>query len=128
MKKMKFIGMIFLFGIFLSCNKEDELSQEQEGQNINQMFFEIESLVNAEFCNNSAEWTFTSYGSKACGGPVGFIAYPTNIDTEFFLEKVEEHRKAEEEFNQKWSITSDCSVPSQPSSVVCENGSPFFEY
>lgn len=128
MKELKIIGILFLFGICFSCNDDDELTQEQEAQNLNQLFSEIENLATSENCSVSTEWTFTSYGSKACGGPIGFIAYSTNIDTDLFLEKIEEHRTAQQEFNEKWGIISDCSVPSQPSGVVCENGSPLFEY
>lgn len=123
MKKIKFIG-ILLIGICFSCKN----NQKQEAQKLNQMFSEIESLANSENCDDSAEWAFTSHGSKACGGPVGFIAYSTDIDTALFLEKIEEHKTAQQEYNQKWGIASDCSVPTQPSEVTCENGSPVFKY
>lgn len=128
MKNVKFIGVIFLSGILFSCNNNNGLSQEQEAQNLNELFFKIENLSTSENCDNSAEWTFTSYGSKACGGPVGFIAYSTNIDTELFLKRIEEHRIAQEKYNQKWDIISDCSVPAKPSGINCENGNPVFEY
>lgn len=128
MKKLKFIGIFFLIGIFFSCNEDDKLNQEQEAQNLNQLFSEIESLATSENCEDSVEWVFTSYGSKACGGPVGFIAYSQKIDTELFLKKIDQHRIAQKKFNQKWGIVSDCSVPPQPSGVICENGNPVFEY
>tara|TARA_B110000977_G_scaffold192197_1_gene265373 strand:+ start:1265 stop:1651 length:387 start_codon:yes stop_codon:yes gene_type:complete len=128
MKKLKFIGIIFLIGICFSCNDDDELTQEQQAQSLNQMFSEIESIATSENCDDTAEWTFTSYGSNACGGPVGFIAYSINSGVELFLKKIEEHKTAQQEFNQKWGIISDCSVPSQPTEVICENGSPVFEY
>lgn len=128
MEKLRFFGIIFILGIFLSCNDDTELTQGQEAHNLNQLFSEIERLANSENCRDSAEWTFTSYGSKACGGPVGFIAYSTNIDIELFLEKIEEHRTAQQKFNEKWGIISDCSTPSLPSGIVCKNGNPVFEY
>ena len=128
MKKLNFIGIALLIGICFSCNNDDALTQEQQAQNLDQMFSEIEILATSESCDNSAEWTFTSYGSKACGGPLGFIAYPINIGTELFLKKIEEYTTAQQEFNQKWGIVSDCYVPSQPSEIICKNGSPVFEY
>ena len=128
MKKLNFIGIALLIGICFSCNDDDALTQEQQAQNLDQMFSEIEILATSENCDDSAEWTFTSYGSKACGGPLGFIAYPINIGTELFLKKIEEYTTAQQEFNQKWGIVSDCSVPSQPSEIICENGRPVFEY
>ena len=60
MKKLKFIGIIFLIGICFSCNDDDELTQEQQAQSLNQMFSEIESIATSENCDDTAEWTFTS--------------------------------------------------------------------
>lgn len=128
MKKLKFIGIFFLIGICFSCSDSEGVTQEQEAQILNQMFSEIENLASNVNCNNSSQWAFTNYGSKACGGLIGFIAYSTNIDIDSFLEKIEEHRTAQKEFNEKWGIISDCSIPSQPSGIICENGKPVFEY
>lgn len=128
MKKLKFIGIFIITGLCFSCNKGDEMTQEQETQNLNQMFSEIEILASSENCDDSSDWTFINYGSKACGGPIGFIAYSINIDTELFLKKIEEHTVAQQGFNEKWGIISDCSVPSQPNEVICKNGSPVLEY
>src|SRR5699024_8797860 len=76
----------------------------------------------------SSEWNFSSFGSKACGGPVGFIAYSTKIDVELFLEKVEKHKIEQKKFNEKWGIISDCSVPPEPTGVICKDGEPSFIY
>jgi len=121
------MGVFFLIGICFSCN-DDELTEEQERLNLIEIFSEIQSMAASVSCTNSSEWVFTSYGSKACGGPIGFIAYSTNIDTNLFLEKIAAHRVSQQEFNNKWGIVSDCSVPSQPSEVLCVNGKPVFEY
>ena len=75
MKKLKIFGLNFLLVIFFSCGNNNELTKEQENQNLIQLFSEIERLANSESCTDSSEWTFTDYGSKACGGPVGFTAY-----------------------------------------------------
>jgi len=128
---MKYVTIIFLLTTlaFRSCSNDDKnSSQEQEAQQLSEMFAEIEALASSESCDDASEWTFTSYGSKACGGPIGYIAYSQNIDTELFLQKVEEHRTAQQAFNEKWGIISDCSVPQEPDTVVCENGEPVFEY
>lgn len=128
MKKIKLIWILVLVGICFSCVNDDEMSQEQEAQNLNRMFSEIESLALSESCNDSSNWTFTSIGSKACGGPVGYIAYSLNIDTELFLDKINEHKIAQQEFNKKWGIMSDCSLPSEPYRVECENGKAVLKY
>ena len=128
MKTLKIFGLLALLIIMGSCDKDDGLTQEQEAQNMNELFSEIQNLASSISCENSTEWNFTSYGNKACGGHVGFIAYPSNIDVELFLEKIEEHRISQQEFNKKWEIVSDCSVPAQPSGVICKDGNPVFAY
>jgi hypothetical protein len=127
MRKLKFIGVFFLIGMCFYCS-DDDISQEQESQDLNEMFSEIKKLASNENCNDSSEWNFTNYGSKACGGPIGFIAYSKTIDTELFFIKIQEHRKAQQNFNKKWGIFSDCSIPSNPIGVLCKNGNPIFEY
>lgn len=127
--KCKTIIILLTCLTFLSCSNDNKaLSQEQEAQQLSEMFAEIKALASSESCDEASAWTFTSYGSKACGGPIGYIAYSQNIDTELFLQKVEEHRTAQQAFNEKWGIISDCSVPQEPDAVVCENGEPDFEY
>ncbi|NEV94484.1 hypothetical protein G3567_10055 [Psychroflexus sp. YR1-1] len=128
MKKLNLFWIFIFAGICFSCENDTEMSQEQEAQNLKLMFSEIESLAYSESCKDSSNWTFTSIGSKACGGPAGFIAYSLNIDTELFLEKINQHKRAQEEFNKKWGISSDCSLPPQPSGVECENGKPVLKY
>jgi len=127
MRKSILIAILFLISI-ISCSSNHELSQEEEAQNLREMFSEIENLAQSIGCENAAEWTFIAYGSKACGGPIGFIAYSVHIDVELFLELIEEHTVKQMAFNEKWGISSDCSVPSQPTGVICQNGNPILNY
>lgn len=124
-----FIFALTLLLSFCSCSSEDsELSKEEEVLMLQEKFSQIEILSESKNCENSDNWTFTAYGSKACGGPKGFIAYSIEIDTVHFLQLIEQYTEAEDEFNKKWGIISDCSVPLQPLSIVCKNGEPTFEY
>lgn len=117
-----------MFSVFLSCQDNDMLSQDQEAQRLQDLFIEIENMVSTFSCDNSDDWTFIGYGSKPCGGFVGYIAYPLFIDTQLFIEKIDAHKQAQEDFNQKWQIYSDCSLPNQPTDVLCDNGVPKFIY
>lgn len=128
MRTLKYIGLTLLSGIYLSCSSDDSFVQEQEAELLNRMLTEIETLASSVTCSDASEWTFTDYGSKACGGPVGYIAYATTIDVDAFLQKVEAHKEAQEAFNRKWGIASDCLFPLPPADVVCENGMPVFVY
>jgi len=136
MNKLNLMAIFLLTGICFSCsynsliqpNDDEELSQEQEIKNLTQLFSEIEVMASSKRCNNSLEWTFTSFGSKACGGAVGYIAYSTTIDTLLFLEKIEKHRISQKVFNEKWGIISNCSLPAEPQGIICEEGKPIFGY
>ena len=76
---------ILFIGLNFSCSDDDnEMSRAQEAQILQEMLSEIEDLAASEDCEDASEWTFTAYGSKACGCPIGYIAYSTNIDTESF--------------------------------------------
>jgi len=128
MKSLKLIAISLLMGICFSCSNDEGITQEQEAANLSENLAEIEGMATAKNCDNPSEWTFTDYGEKACGGPVGYIAYSTNIDTELFLEKIEAHRVAQKRFNEKWGIISDCSLPAEPGGIICDNGNPVFIY
>lgn len=128
MWKIKYILTFLSIILISSCKNENELTQNAESEIINNIFAEIEFLANSKECLNSSEWTFTSFGSKACGGPLGYIAYSNNIDTKLFLEKIETHRTLQKKYNEKWGIISNCSIPPKPLSIKCENGKPVLEY
>ena len=111
-----------------SCSDDDDATREDESANLNALLVEIQEMASSVDCTDASDWPYTAYGNKACGGPVGYIAYSTDIDTARFLEKVARHRRAQEAFNEKWDVVSDCSLPGVPSSVRCEDGVPVFEY
>lgn len=102
--------------------------QEKEHQALMDLYNEIYDLSYSVSCTDANNWDFTAYGSKACGGPQGYIAYPKTIDVEAFLQKVANYTEAENAFNIKWGIVSTCDIPQQPSGVTCENGYPVLQY
>ena len=95
---MKKVLLVLLLTTLTSCQDNETLSQDQAAQNLQDMFTEIESMVNTISCDNSDDWTFIGYGSNACGGFVGYIAYPVFIDTQLFIELIEAHIQAQEDF------------------------------
>lgn len=106
-----------------------ELSEQQiDHKNLMELYEEILKLSQSYSCSNSSDWSFTTYGSKACGGPQGYIAYSNKIDTTVFLQKVQEYTKAEKKYNIKWNVVSTCDLPAQPKSVECQNGVPVLKY
>ena len=108
--------------------KRELTEQEKDHQKIMLLFDEIYTLSNSISCTNDNDWSYTAYGSKACGGPQGYIAYSNKIDVNNFLQKIEVYTKTEDEYNKRYGIISTCDVPSQPTSIVCENGRPVLKY
>jgi hypothetical protein len=129
---MKKINLLFIvFSILLySCNNDDSSTQEDEIQNLNDIYSEViaASMVNSTPCTNAAEWSFTAIGSKACGGPTGFIPYSLKINSKSFLKKVENYTNKQAAYNKKWGIMSTCDVPQQPSGVDCVDEKPTLIY
>jgi hypothetical protein len=108
--------------------KRELTTQEEEHTYLMDLFDKIEALTYTNSCVDVINWTFTAYGSKACGGFQGYIPYSINIDTDAFLNKVEVYTIAEKEFNIKWGIISDCLVVIEPEGVECINGYPSLTY
>jgi len=128
MRKLILFSLILTLGIF-SCNEDDsKATQDQEALILEAKFSEITEIAESISCEDLSRWTYTPYGSKACGGPMGYIAYSLDIDTTHFKQLIEEHQQAEADFNAKWGIISDCSIPESPSGVDCENGKAVLVY
>ncbi|WP_443938543.1 hypothetical protein [Pedobacter sp. MW01-1-1] len=79
-------------------------------------------------CTSASEWRFIAYGTKACGGPVGYMPYNTKIDTVLFKQKVMKFTAEQKEYNVKFGLVSDCSVPAAPKGIECQEGKPKFTY
>ncbi len=82
----------------------------------------------SENCINSANWSFIDYGSKACGGPIGYIAYSNKINTSDFLNKISVHKSLQNTYNSKYEVISTCDIPPAPSKVSCVNGEAVLIY
>ena len=108
--------------------KRELSEQEKEHRALMDLFEEFNNLAYSETCIDVSNWTFIAYGSKACGGPQGYIAYSTKIDTITFLQKVEAYTNAEKAFNIKWGIASDCAITNAPKGIECQNGFPTLIY
>lgn len=119
---------ILLQGLFMFCLaltvfqcEDSEASQEEDREALLSLKNEIESVVAASVCGDAYSCEYMAFGSKACGGPQGYLVYSTSIDVEGLTSLVESYNKAETDFNIKWGIISDCSLPNPPTDVICEN-------
>ena len=122
---------IFVSGFFLlalyGCPQERD-PQDMALADLEQQLSEILAIAGSVPCEDPAQWSFTAYGSKACGGPQGYLAYPFTIDLDRFLALVETHRLAENQYNLDFNITSTCDLPAEPTGVDCVNESAVLAY
>ncbi|MBL4606175.1 MAG: hypothetical protein JKY02_11095 [Flavobacteriaceae bacterium] len=108
--------------------KRELSEQELDHRALMALADEFYAVLGNNSCDNSNDWNFTAYGAKACGGPQGYIAYPNQIDTVAFLQKVAEYTEAENQYNIKWGIVSTCDITPTPIGVECINGLPVLKY
>ena len=130
---MKFKILLLLATILLlSCEQNEKINsnsnQELDHKILLDLFSEIETIAYSYTCEDEGEWFFTPYGSKPCGGPMGYIPYSNQIEIPQFLEKVNKYTNAEEVFNIKWGVISTCDIVPEPKGVVCKNRVPSLIY
>ncbi|MDB2385324.1 hypothetical protein N9V96_02510 [Polaribacter sp.] len=108
--------------------KREYTEQEKEHRAMMDLFVEISNLAYGASCDNISDWSYTAFGSKACGGPQGYLPYSKNIDVTDFLEKVAIYTETEKAYNIKWGVISTCDLPTEPKSVECSYGYPALKY
>lgn len=104
----------------ISERPADESSQKYDEAQLDKLKASIESTITKEKCTNASDWTFSPIGTKACGGPVSYIAYPKKNEATI-LPKIEEYTQKMADFNKKYSITSDCMMAAEPTGVKCQS-------
>jgi len=103
----------------ISERPADESSKKYDEANLDKLKSIIESEIAKEKCTAASEWTFAPMGSKACGGPVSYIAYPKKLEVSV-LRKIEHYTQTMSEFNKKYNITSDCMMIAEPTGLRCQ--------
>jgi len=112
-----------------ACDKDTNTDlQDRDKEKLTEMRKEIQDMVDSVNCTDASEWSFSAIGSKPCGGPIGYIAYPHSIDTALFNDMVDTYTKAEKDYNTTYNIISDCRAISPPKAVECVDGKPNLVY
>lgn len=92
-----------------------------EAEKLKNQRMEIDSLVNTVSCTDASQWKIVPIGSKACGEPLEYMAYPLEIESEL-IPKVIGYTENMSAFNKKFNVVSDCEMTPYPTGIVCENG------
>lgn len=123
---VKIIGCLVCICFLFACQKE--ASQEEDIQEIQNLEARILGMTDGILCDQASDWTYTAFGSKACGGPASYIVYPNSINTTQFLGLVEQYKQMTSDYNQQWGIISDCALVGSPTHVDCKDGKPVLVY
>jgi len=124
MKSLLLIFFSILSICCAACDKADLDSRPAAQEELRQLHSAILALAEKTPCIDPAQWAFTALGSKACGGPASYIAYPKNDDIQHFLYLVEQFTEAQQTFNKKYGTISDCMFVIPPLAIRCENDRP----
>lgn len=106
----------------------EKLSQNAGAEYLASKYSEIQALSSSVNCTDATSWDYLPIGSKACGGPTGYIAYSKTIDKVSFIKKVSDYTSAQAAFNKKWGVISDCAFVSPPKSISCVDGKAKLNY
>ena len=82
---------------------------------------EIVNSIAVISCDDARKWKIAAMGSKPCGGPANYIAYPVEIE-EQILPKIKTYTIQESGFNEKYGIVSDCMMETEPTGIICIEG------
>ena len=124
--KYSFLFLAFLF--FTSCDVANNQGGDSEPIALDSLWTQINQMATSVNCTNANDWTFTPIGSKACGGPMSYIAYSRKIDEKKFLELVQTYTELQADYNKRSGAISDCALVARPSSVTCENSKAVLVY
>ena len=116
-----FLALFIFIGSVSGCEQNLD-NQEITAENLKKQLAEIQSIVNADSCSETGECRFLAYGSKACGGPQGYLLFSNKVDVEALTKMVEDYNKAEDAYNKEFGIASDCMYATPPGKLECENG------
>ena len=105
----------------ISLKPENNLSQQDDREDLTRIIREIDALIATEPCTDSSEWKFAAIGAKPCGGPSSYIAYPLKLEDEI-LPLIEHFTAMQTAFNKKYNLMSDCAMVMPPNGIRCEDG------
>lgn len=117
-----FLVLIILSVIATGC---EDLSGENTVTlaQLEAQYNEIEEFINQGTCSKDTECNYLPIGSKACGGPSGFIVFPENIDVEALKIMVKNYTENQRKYNKENNVISDCSIPNPPAKLGCIDNS-----
>ncbi len=87
----------------------------------------IDSIVSGKICDDASAWRSAPLGSKPCGGPAEYIAYPKESESAV-LKLVTRYTALHTRYNRQNQLQSDCIMVTPPLEIRCESGKPVLVY
>lgn len=103
-----------------STDKSTPASSEKIAKRLAELRVEFEKIKN-EPCTDAASWKFAPVGSKSCGGPQFYTAFPIAKEAET-QKLISEYTQLDAEFQRINQLLSDCSLVEAPAELQCVNG------
>lgn len=93
--------------------------EEADRQEIVRLEAEARALANPNGCSGAGQCRSAPVGAKACGGPRSYVVYcAVTTDTVALFRKLEELRRTEQAFNQKYGTISTCELAVPPATEL----------
>jgi hypothetical protein len=92
-----------------------EATEAEDQAELARLEAEARALASPDGCAQPGDCRSAPVGAKACGGPRGYVVYcAATTDTVALFRKLEQHRRAEAAFNEKYGKFSTCDFASPP--------------
>lgn len=119
---MKLLILLLLFiSTTGSCQHSEEI-QQVTANDLELQLEQIKNLAASENCTENSQCSYMAYGSKACGGPQGYLVFSSKVDLDKLKELVKNYTAAEAAYNKQNEIMSDCSLVTPPQTIGCVDG------
>ena len=116
-----FILLLLFISAAGSCQHSDPF-QNITANELELQLTQIKDLVAETGCTENSQCSYMAYGSKACGGPQGYLVFSSEVDTVKLKNLVANYTAAEAAYNEQNGIVSDCSVVTPPQTIGCVDG------
>lgn len=118
---MKVVLLVFLLVLGacappVAANHPDAANnQEAEAQGLQRLEAEARALARADGCARADQCRTAPVGDRPCGGPRNYLVYcAATTDTVALFRKLDELKRAEQEFNRKHGLVSTCEYRMPP--------------
>ena len=83
---------------------------------------EILDYIATFSCENANGCSSIAFGSKPCGGPREYLAYPNTVNQNVLEAMVNDYNQMDNKYNIQTNAVSDCMAIMPPNTIDCING------